>query len=567
MKPMMTNPQPARDIGGASVASQTHEVRNQPTPLTEYNAFTQDEFIKNAVRAFSIDWVCDSATNLGARVGSEQVQEWARLANENKPVLKTHDRFGYRIDAVEFHPAYHELMSLGIGAAMHSLAWTARKPNPHAARSVISYLMNQAENGVCCPIGMTYATMPALRATESVRAEWEPLVLSTKYDSRYIPGQMKAGVTVGMAMTEKQGGSDLRKTQTTARAHGPEGAGEAYELIGHKWFTSAPMCDLFFTLAQTSDGVSCFLMPRFLPDGTRNPILIQRLKDKCGNRSNASTEIELQGTYAVLVGEPGHGIRTILEMGHLCRLDFAVGSAGLMRQALSQAVHHCETRDAFNRRLVDLPMMTNVLADLALEVEADTLMALRLCVATDNNADSETEKALARIGTPVAKYWNCKRAPSMIVEALECTGGNGFIEESPMPRLYREAPLNSIWEGTANMMCLDVLRAMKREPQCFDAYVAEMRAGASGDPALHRFADELQKLVAAGQNHEFSARRIVEMMAIGIQASLMNRYAGGSAAAAFSRSRLTDSLGRTFGILPEGSDAASIVRRASLSES
>ena len=365
-------------------------------------------------------------------------------------------------------------------------------------------------------------------------------------------------------MTEKQGGSDLRNTQTSAKPLSRTGPGEPYQIIGHKWFTSAPMCDLFFTLAQTDEGVSCFLMPRFLPDGSRNRIFIQRLKDKCGNRSNASSEIELHDAYGVLVGDPGHGIRAILEMGHLCRLDFAVGSAGLMRQALSLALHHCEQRDAFGKRMIDLPMLRNVLADLALEVEADLLLALRFCLATDLSAGSERERGLARVGTPIAKYWNCKLAPSIVVEALECTGGNGFVEESPLARLYREAPLNAIWEGTSNMMCLDVLRAMRREPASLEAYLAEVRVGANGEAVLERFAKSIEHEIREADDSDFIARRIVEKMALAMQASLMNRFVGGAVAAAFTESRIFEGSGRTFGILASKQKAGAILQRASL---
>ena len=546
------------------VPPMTHEVGNQPTPLTNYNAYTQDKFIQNAAELLGAGWIKGKAAALGARVGSPEVQEWARLANEYKPVLKTHDRFGNRIDFVEYHPAYHELMRLGAEAEFHSLAWTTQQSNGHVARGVLSYLMNQAENGVCCPLGMTYAAIPALRATESVRKAWEQGVLAARYDGRYVPGQMKSAVTVGMAMTEKQGGSDLRNTQTSAKPLSRTGPGEPYQIIGHKWFTSAPMCDLFFTLAQTDEGVSCFLMPRFLPDGSRNRIFIQRLKDKCGNRSNASSEIELHDAYGVLVGDPGHGIRAILEMGHLCRLDFAVGSAGLMRQALSLALHHCEQRDAFGKRMIDLPMLRNVLADLALEVEADLLLALRFCLATDLSAGSERERGLARIGTPIAKYWNCKLAPSIVVEALECTGGNGFVEESPLARLYREAPLNAIWEGTSNMMCLDVLRAMRREPASLEAYLAEVRVGANGEAVLERFAKSIEHEIREADDSDFIARRIVEKMALAMQASLMNRFVGGDVASAFTESRIFEGSGRTFGILASKQKAGAILQRASL---
>ncbi|MDQ4061238.1 MAG: acyl-CoA dehydrogenase family protein, partial [Pseudomonadota bacterium] len=460
----------------SSTAYATHEVLNQPPPLADYDAFGQDKALFETVERYGASWARDRLARAGTLVGSERVQTLARQANRNLPELRTHDRFGNRIDQIEFHPAWHELMGLIFGTETHSLAWTAKRPAAQVARAALSYLWNQGENGICCPMGMTYASVPVLRKDPDVAAEWEPRVLSTRYDPRPIPATSKTGCTVGMAMTEKQGGSDLRATITTARpANGATGLGAEYLLTGHKWFFSVPQSDVFLTLAQTDKGLSCFVLPGWLPDGSRNRIVIQRLKDKCGNKSNASSEIEYRDAWGRMLGEEGRGIRTIIEMAHLTRLDFAVGSAGLMRQALSQAVHHCVNRRAFQRALADQPIMRAVLADLAVEVEACTAMAFRFVAALDRETEDEAERRLARIGAPIAKYWNCKRAPAVVAEALECHGGNGFIEDHLMARLYREAPLNGIWEGSGNVICLDVLRSMQRDLGCIPAYLDEVR--------------------------------------------------------------------------------------------
>ena len=400
-------------------------------------------------------------------MASARVAGLARDANRHLPELRTHDRFGNRIDQIEFHPAWHELMSLAIGHGTHALSWTAKRPGAHLARGMLSYLWNQGESGICCPLGMTYSAVPALRLQPDLAAVWEPFILSTRYDPASAPMQRKTGGTVGMTLTEKQAGSDLRATQTLARpATSRRGPGEAYLLDGHKWFFSVPHSDVFVTLGRTDRGLSCFLLPGWLPDGTRNRLLIQRLKDKCGNKSNASSEIEYRGALGWLIGEEGQGIKAALAMTHLTRLDFAIGSAGLMRRALSEAIHHASERRAFQKALIDQPLMQNVIADLALEVEAATLLAFRLARAVDDEEAGDADaRLLVRIGTPVGKYWNCKRAVGVVHEALECHGGNGFIEEGPMARLYREAPLNGIWEGSGNIIALDVLRAAAGAPR------------------------------------------------------------------------------------------------------
>ena len=473
---------------GEAAGYATHEVLNQPGSLAGYNAFSGDKALVEAVVVFGADWAGDHLTRAGSIVGSDKVQELARQANRHLPELKTHDRFGNRVDLVEFHPAYHELMGLIFATQTHSLAWTETRRGSHVARAALSYLWNQGENGICCPMGMTFAVIPALRNDASLYQQWAPHILKNAYDPRPLYAAEKNGVTVGMAMTEKQGGSDLRATMTTARpATSRRGSGAPYLVTGHKWFFSVPMSDLFLTLAQTEKGLSCFLATGWLPDGTRNRLKLQRLKDKCGNKSNASSEVEFYDLHATMLGEDGKGIRTIIEMAHVTRLDFAVGSSGLMRQALVQAIHHTTHRRAFQRSLVDLPLMQNVVADLAVESEALMWLSMRLAYALDRSAHDPREALLSRICTPVAKYWACKRAPAFIAEALECHGGNGFIADHFMERLYREAPLNGIWEGTSNVICLDVLRAMQREPESLTVFLDEVRLARGADQRLDAF--------------------------------------------------------------------------------
>jgi putative acyl-CoA dehydrogenase len=541
----------------------THEVLNQPGALQDYNAFAEDRPLAEAVQAFGAAWAEADLRRAGALVGGERVQALARQANRHLPELRTHDRFGHRVDLVEFHPAYHELMSLIYGCATHSYAWTHPRPGAHVARGVLSYLWNQGENGVCCPMGMTFAAIPALRHDPALLEQWAPLVNRAEYDPRPVFAKEKAGITVGMAMTEKQGGSDLRATLTTARpASARRGSGAPYLITGHKWFFSVPMSDLFLTLARTDSGLSCFLATGWLPDGSRNRLKIQRLKDKCGNKSNASSEVEFHDLHAVMLGEEARGIRTIIEMAHVTRLDFGIGSSGLMRQALSQAVHHVTHRRAFQRSLVDLPLMRNVVADLAVESEAMMWMAMRLAHALDCSESDRTEALLSRICTPLAKYWACKRAPSFAAEALECHGGNGFIAEHLMERLYREAPLNGIWEGTGNVICLDVLRAMQREPESLGVFLDEVGKARGADSRLDAFAAGLAGRLADPAGLEPVARRVVEMMAFALQASLLVRYAPPAVADAFCATRLDGDWGYAFGTLPRGVDTQAIVDRA-----
>jgi putative acyl-CoA dehydrogenase len=449
------------------------------------------------------------------------------------------------------------------GCETHSFAWTHERPGAHVARAVLSYLWNQGENGICCPMGMTFASIPALRHDPELLREWGPLINRRSYDARPVYAKEKSGVTVGMAMTEKQGGSDLRATMTTARPATPRhGSGAPYLLTGHKWFFSVPMSDLFLTLAQTDKGLSCFFATGWLPDGSRNRLKIQQLKDKCGNKSNASSEVEFYDLHAVMLGDEGRGIGTIIEMAHATRLDFAIGSTGLMRQALSQAIHHTANRRAFQRALIDLPIMRNVIADLAVESEAMMWMSMRLARALDRSEADRAEAWLSRICTPVAKYWACKRAPQFVAEALECHGGNGFIADHLIERLYREAPLNGIWEGTGNVICLDVLRSMQREPETIDVFLGELAQARGANARFDAFADDLRRRLVNPSALEPIARRVVEMMAFALQASLLVRYSSAAVADAFCSTRLDGNWGRAFGTMPQGLDTQTIVDRA-----
>ena len=545
----------------------THEVMNQATPFTGHNAFTGDRLLTEIAERENISWARELLTEAGGTVASAHVAGLARDANRHTPELRSHDRFGNRIDEIAFHPAWHQLMSLAIGHGTHSLSWTATQPGAHVARGMLSYLWNQGENGICCPLGMTYSAEPALRMQPELAAVWEPFILSTRYDPAPAPMHRKSGGTVGMTLTEKQAGSDLRATQTKARpATSRRGPGEAYLIDGHKWFFSVPHSDVFITLAQTERGPSCFLLPGWLPDGSRNRLLIQRLKDKCGNKSNASSEIEYRGAIGWLIGEEGQGIKAALAMTHLTRLDFALGSAGLMRRALSEAIHHAHGRRAFQKPLIEQPLMRNVIADLALEVEAATMLAFRLARAVDDEAAGDASaRHLVRIGTPIAKFWNCKRVVGVVHEALECLGGNGFIEEGPMARLYREAPLNGIWEGSGNIIVLDVLRAAAKSPETVSVFIAEVRAAKGADKRLDRGVDRIEAELLRPEEHEARARRIVEQMAIALQASLLIRHSPTAVADAFCATRLDAGGSAVYGGLPAGIDQRAIVERARVS--
>jgi putative acyl-CoA dehydrogenase len=556
--------QQIRDYVCAAPGYATHEVLNQAGALTNYNAYIDDTALVEAVKVFGADWAGETLRRAGTHVGSEKVQCLARQANRHLPELRTHDRFGNRVDVVEFHPAYHELMRLIYGDETHSFAWTHQgEAGAQVARGALSYMWNQGENGICCPMGMTFASIPALRHDKQLYDEWAFHILRPAYDDRPIYAKQKRAATVGMAMTEKQGGSDLRATITTARpASNRRGSGAPYLITGHKWFFSVPMSDLFLTLAQTEKGLSCFVATGWLPDGSRNRLKIQRLKDKCGNKSNASSEIEFHDLYATMLGDEGRGIPTIIEMAHVTRLDFAIGSSGLMRQALSQAIHHTTKRRAFQRSLVDLPIMRNVVADLAVESEAMMWMSMRLASALDREHADRAEGLISRICTPVAKYWACKRAPQFVVEALECHGGNGFIADHLMERLYREAPLNGIWEGTGNVICLDVLRSMRREPETVGAFLAEIRKARGGDARLDAFTDEVERRLSNLSEFEPVARRVIEMMAFALQGSLLVQYSTSAVADAFCATRLDGDWGKAFGTMPKGLDTQAIIDRA-----
>lgn len=550
----------------------THTVLNQAAPAAGFNAFEGDAVLRAAVQR-EAPWAAARCAALGRLAGDEEVQELARLANRHLPELKTHDRYGNRIDWVEFHPSWHQLMALAWRHEVPTLAWTARERQPHFARAALSYLWNQVEHGTGCPTGMAYASYAGFSA-EPALAVWAQKVLGTEYEFSRREVALKPSVVVGYAMTEKQGGSDLRETQTTAlfsHTSGYHGAqAHWYELTGHKWFCSVPQSDGFFTLAKVAGEVTCFFLPRTLPDGSFNRFFVQRLKDKCGNKSNASSEVEYAGTMAIRVGPEGGGIREILSHAHLTRLDFAVGSAGLMRQALTLALNHADTRRGFGAPLSEQPMMAAVLADMAIEVEAATLLALRVASATDHIATDAQQKAFARVATPMAKYFNCSRAPAIAYEALQCHGGNGFIEENPMARVYREAPLNSVWEGTANMMCMDVRRAMRRNADCRDAFMAELGAVRGQDARFDAFLGTLDALIGRALEDEFYARAATEAMARALQGAQLLQHSTGEVADAFMATRIAPqpagwgSMFGTLGTAVAPGQAARIVRRAHL---
>jgi putative acyl-CoA dehydrogenase len=542
-----------------------HEVANQPPPLIDYNVFEADSVLVEAVRREGADWDERRISEVGALAGSEQVQTLGAQANENPPKLRTHNRYGDRVDTVDFHPSWHELMGIAVGHELHCSPWKDPRPGAHVARGAAFMCMSQAEAGIGCPISMTYSVIPALRTQPELAAEWEPRFLSSAYDPSNAPAPQKAGALAGMGMTEKQGGTDVRANTTLARPVDGGGPGAEYELSGHKWFMSAPQCDAFLVLAQADGGISCFLFPRWTPDGKRNRFRLQRLKDKLGNRSNASSEIEFDGASAWLVGEEGAGVRTIIEMVNHTRLDCVLGGATGMRAGVAQAIHHASHRSVFGRELSEQPLMRNVLADLAVESEAATIAAMRLARAYDEAlAGDEEAQQLKRIANAVLKYWTCKRAVAHAGEALECLGGNGYVEESGMPRLFRESPLNSIWEGSGNVQCLDVLRAMVKSPTSVEAFFAEVADGAASEPRLQVFVESLrEELPGDLETIEARARRVVEKMALALQASLLVRYGDEAVADAFCASRLSGDWGQAFGTLPPGTDFGRIIDRHS----
>ena len=535
----------------------THDVLNQPPPLEGYDVFGADPALVEATDREGADWALAGLGVLGDRAGSAEAQELGRLANAHPPELRTHDRYGHRVDRVEYHPAYHELMATAISRGLHAAPWSDGRSGAHVARAAGVVVWYQVEAGHMCPVSMTYAVVPALRHQPELAAEWEPMISSTAYDPADVPVERKDGVTCGMALTEKQGGSDVRANTTRAE---PVGDGE-YVLTGHKWFCSAPMSDAFLMLAQAPGGLSCFWVPRWAPDGTRNPVRLQRLKDKLGDRSNASGEIELLGAWGRLVGGEGQGVRTIIEMVNHTRLDCALGSTAIMRQGVVQATWHAAHRRAFGRRLADQPLMDAVLADLALESEAATASALRLARCYDAAGDDDREHHLRRILTPVVKYWTCKRAPQHAAEALECLGGNGFVEESVMPRLFRQSPVNGVWEGSGNVICLDVLRALERDTRPLEAYWDEVGRAGTGNPWLARGVADLEADLARAESLPFRARAVVERMAVVLQASLLVRFAPAAVSDAFCAARLGADRGGAFGTLPQGVDTKAILAR------
>ncbi len=561
-------PTPAESLAanGHHVA---HDVFNQPPPLVGYDAFAQDAALVEGVRREGAVWAEGWLDEIGRRAGGAEAIQLGFDANAHPPTLRTYDRYGRRIDEVEFHPAWHALMATATGWGLHANPWRDPQPGAHVARIAGFYLWSQVEAGHGCPISMTHAAVPALRAQPEIAAEWEPRLTARSYEPTFQPANgEKASALCGMGMTEKQGGSDVRANTTRAEPVGAGGPGGEYLLTGHKWFCSAPMSDAFLMLAQAPGGLSCFFVPRVLPDGARNRIYLQRLKDKLGNRSNASSEIEIHHAWARMVSEEGRGVRMIVEMVNYTRLDCMAGSAALMRQAVAQATHHAAHRAAFGRALIDQPLMQNVLADLAIESEAATALALRVARACDSAASDPAEAHLKRLGTAIGKYWVCKRTPPLVAEALECLGGNGYVEESGMPRLYREAPLNSIWEGSGNINCLDTLRALAKEPETLTAYFDEVGLARGGNATLDAAIDALAGETRAlrdpdGQaTLEWRARRLVERLAVVLQGSLLVRHSPAVVADAFCATRLGDAGGLTFGDLPVDVDAAAILARA-----
>ena len=538
----------------------THDVLNQPPPLQDYDVFAADAALVEATEREGAGWAVEDLTALGRLAGSPEAIAWGFEANRHTPELRTHDRFGNRVDEVAFHPAYHELMQVSVGHGLAGAAWAVDRPGAHVARAAGFIIWQQVDPGHFCPVSMTYSVVPALRHQPDLAREWEPQLVARAYDPRNVPAPEKPGVLAGMGMTEKQGGSDVRANTTRAE---PAGDG-SWLLTGHKWFCSAPMCDVFLMLAQAPQGLSCYLVPRWLPDGERNAgFRLQRLKDKLGNRSNASSEIELDRAVAWPVGEEGRGVRTIIDMVGHTRLDCVLGATSTVRQATAQALHHAAHRSAFGKVLVDQPLMRVVLADLAVESEAGTLTALRLARAFDDAArGDEGADAFRRVACAVAKYWVCKRQPTVVGEALECLGGNGYVEESVLPRLFRESPLNGIWEGSGNVICLDVLRALAREPLALDAFLAELDAAAGADRHLDAAVARVRAELGDLDGIEARARRVVEAMALALQGSLLVRFGHPAVADAFCASRLAGDEGLALGTLPPTVDVGTIIERA-----
>jgi putative acyl-CoA dehydrogenase len=543
--------------------SHTHEVLNQPPPLEGYNLYLADPVLDTAVAREGAKASRDQLVEVGEETGSPEYYRWGFEANRNEPSLLTHDRYGNRVDMVEFHPAWHSLMEFAVSHGNHSLPWEPYPPEgAHVTRAAMTYMTGQVESGHNCPISMTHSVIAALRATPEVADQWIPRIVTRSYDTSFQPAEGKTGLLMGMGMTEKQGGSDVRTNTSSATPLNGGGPGAEYSITGHKWFTSAPMCDAFLVLAQAPGGLSCFLLPRWTPEGKVNEFHIQRLKDKLGNRSNASAEVEFEGAWAVMVGEEGRGVRTIIEMVNGTRMDCVIGSVALMRQAVSQAAWHVSHRSAFGSTLVDKPLMRNVIADLELETEAATLMMIRLAGSFDRAGADPAELAMKRIALPIAKYWVTKRTSEVVREALECLGGNGYVEESMMPRLYREAPVNAIWEGSGNVIVLDVLRAANRSPESLDTFFAELDSARGIEPHLDDAINRATRAVTEAADLEFEARRVVETMALAWAGTLLARQGDNAMLEAFAASRLAEAHGGWSGTLPTGFDVAALLDRA-----
>ena len=530
---------------------------NQPPILENYNLFASDVALCEAVESNGGAWNDENAKAFGEILGKAETLELGNSANKNPPILKTHDRFGNRLDTVEYHPSYHELMRIGIENQTHSLSWTSEHAGAYVARNALAFLKQQVDEGTSCPLTMTFAVVPSLKIQPEIADEWLPRILSNEYDPRFIPASEKRGATFGMAMTEPQGGSDVRANLTRAQKIG---SGE-YEITGRKWFCSAPMCDAFLVLAQTERGISCFLLSRFKPDGARNAFHISRLKDKLGNKSNASSEVEFHAAYAQIIGEEGRGVANIMEMVRHTRLDCAVGSAATLRRAVAESLHHCAYRSAFGKLLIKQPLMQNVLADLCLESEAATALAFRLARSFDESANDEQAKLFTRIATAIGKFWICKRAVAAASEAMECLGGNGYVEESVLPRLYRDVPVNSIWEGSGNVQCLDVLRSIQKEPRTVEALLNEINSASGANKNFDNFIRAVEKKLLNVNDLEFRARRVVERLALALQASVLLRNAPAFVSDAFCNLRLTDNY-LSFGTLPVGTEFEKIINRS-----
>jgi putative acyl-CoA dehydrogenase len=537
------------------------DVSNQPPPLEPYNLFESDLALREALAREHGGWSETRLRALGEVLGRPETVQLGFDANRHPPILRNFDRYGHRIDEVEFHPAWHELMATALAHGLHSSPWAEPRPGAHVARAAGTYMLVQVESGVYCPIAMTYGAVPTLRHAPAAAAEWLPRVFARQYDRRFRPAAEKTSALFGMAMTENQGGSDLRTNATRAEATSSDGERRFFRLTGHKWFMSAPMCDAFLVLAQSERGLSCFLVPRWTPAGERNPVHLLRLKDKLGNRSNASSEVEFAGAHAELVGEEGRGIPAIIEMGNHTRLDCAIGSSGLMRQAAAQAIHHAQHRTAFQKKLAEHALMTNVLADLAIEAEAALAITMRLARAYDE--DDPAAQIFRRVVTPAAKFWICKRASSLAQEAMEVLGGSGYIEECVLPRIYRETPVNSIWEGAGNVMCLDVLRALERTPDAADVLLQEVKDAMASDARYAAFVARLvDQLLSLPPADESQARVFARDLVLALQGALLIRHAPPFVADAFCAGRLSGDGSAAFGLLPRGLDHRAIVERA-----